>query len=344
MKRCIALLSICLLLFTGCGGGGIGKIVLTTGFRSDEVFRIEDTSCALSEILVYLLDIRASYDGRYGEGIWETETADGTLEDGIKNAALSRISQVKTMNLLARDMQITLSGEERDLCVQAAERYDTALSDEMRASLNGVTRETLIRMYEEYALADKLYRYIIRDINPEISDDEARTITVQQIFVRKDTRTNAIGGDVARAIAMNAYAEARAGEDFKTLIDRYSDAPESTVSFGKGEREEHFETIAFNLETDEISSVIETEEGYYILKCLTTFNREETDANKLKIVAARKREVFAEEYDTFAASLAKDLNESLWEDVHVPSERQDTENAFFAIYASTFPPASEQAH
>lgn len=344
MKRHLTLFLLLTLILTGCSGGGIGKIVLTTGFRADEVFRIEDTSCALSEILVYLLDIRASYDSRYGDGIWETAASDASLEDGVKNAALSRISQVKTMNLLARDMQITLSSEERDYAVQAAERYDEALSDEMRAALHDVDRETLTFMYEEYALADKLYRYIIRDINPEISDDEARTITVQQIFIRKDAETNAIGADVARQLAWSAHREAALGTDFKSLIDEYSDATESTVSFGKGEREENFETIAFNLGTGEISEVIETTEGFYILKCLTTFNREETDANKLKIVAARKREVFAEEYDAFAASLAKDLNEPLWESIRVPNERQDTENAFFAVYASTFPSASEPTY
>lgn len=39
-------------------------------------------------------------------------------------------------------------------------------------------------MYEEYSLAQKVYEYLIADINPEISDDEARTITVQHILVK----------------------------------------------------------------------------------------------------------------------------------------------------------------
>ena len=36
-------------------------------------------------------------------------------------------------------------------------------------------------------LADKVYRQIISDINPEISDDEARTITVQHILIKTVT-------------------------------------------------------------------------------------------------------------------------------------------------------------
>ena len=35
----------------------------------------------------------------------------------------------------------------------------------------GVTSQLIEGMYRDYALADKVYRQIISDINPEISDD-----------------------------------------------------------------------------------------------------------------------------------------------------------------------------
>lgn len=336
MKRSLMLLLLAMLLLSGCGKRDINKIVLTTGFRSDEVFRIEDTSCSLSEIMVYLVDMQSSYSDRYGDGIWSTDKDDLTLSSGIKEAALSRISQVKTMNLLARDKGIALTDEERALASEAAGAYYETLDTNAIRAMNRITREALIRMYEEYALADKLYRFIIRDINPEISDDEARTITVQQIFVKADEETNAVGANAAERIAYEAYREAMNGREFRELIEYYSDAEEHTISFGKGEKEEAFETAAFNLGTDEISRVISTDDGYYILKCVTTFNREETDANKLKIITKRKREVFAQEYDSFAVSLAKDLNETLWGKVLLPEENSIRAGSFFDTYTEHF--------
>ncbi|MBQ9512600.1 MAG: hypothetical protein IJR58_05360 [Lachnospiraceae bacterium] len=199
MKRSLMLLLLAMLLLSGCGKRDINKIVLTTGFRSDEVFRIEDTSCSLSEIMVYLVDMQSSYSDRYGDGIWSTDKDDLTLSSGIKEAALSRISQVKTMNLLARDKGIALTDEERALASEAAGAYYETLDTNAIRAMNRITREALIKMYEEYALADKLYRFIIRDINPEISDDEARTITVQQIFVKADEETNAVGANAAES-------------------------------------------------------------------------------------------------------------------------------------------------
>ena len=44
-------------------------------------------------------------------------------------------------------------------------------------------------------------------------------------------------------------------------------------------------------------------------------DREETDANKLKIVEERKREVFGQEYDSFVNTLVRQLNDKLWDEI-----------------------------
>ena len=41
-------------------------------------------------------------------------------------------------------------------------------------------------MYEDYCLADKAYEQITGDEAVEISDDEARIIQIQQIFVPEE--------------------------------------------------------------------------------------------------------------------------------------------------------------
>ena len=77
---------------------------------------------------------------------------------------------------------------------------------------------------------------------------------------------------------------------------------------------------------------MESSRGYEIIKCISTFNREETDRNKLKIVEKRKDEVFGQEYDSFVNSLAKNLNEPLWESVALIHDDQVTTSSFFDIY------------
>ena len=72
------------------------------------------------------------------------------------------------------------------------------------------------------------------------------------------------------------------------------------------------------------------------MKCITTFNREETDANKLKIVEQRRKEAFAQEYDVFVNSLVRSLNEEVWENVAFIHDTKVTTLNFFDTYMAHF--------
>lgn len=319
------------------------KVVLTTGFGKDEVFRIETSSCKLPELMVYLTTIQNCYESVYGKEIWETKADGVTLEENVKNIALAQIAKIKTINLMAEKYEVELDENEEANVENATKAYYETLG-EREIELMGVSEKTIRSLYRELARAEKMYQYTIRDINPEISDDEARTITVQHILIK----TYALDGtgkkiaytDDARRRAykeaVEVHALAEEGEDFDALIRKYSEDDKHTYSFGKGDMEEAFETAAFNLGKDEISNVVETEFGYHIIKCINTFDREETDANKIKIVEQRREEAFGQEYDAYVETLTRNLNEELWKTVSfIHDEDVNTQN-FFEIYTTYF--------
>lgn len=331
---------------TGCGQGDSGtKVVFTTGFGKDEVFRIGDESCSKAEIMVYLTTTQNQYENVYGAEIWNTSLDGVTLEENVKETVLAKIAQIKTMYLLALEKELSLEEQEEELVKLAASEYYESLN-EVEIQQMGVDLETIEVLYREYALADKVYQYIIQDINPEISDDEARTITVQHIFIRTWT-TDGAGNkitysDTAKQAAYEKACEIRemavSGEhDFTELASKYSEDSNITYSFGKGEMDEAYEAAAFLLETGEVSQVIETEAGYHIIKCLNTFNREETDANKLKIVEERRNEAFGQEYDRFVETLVRNLNQKLWDEITLIHDSEVTTATFFEVYAEYFP-------
>ncbi|MDE7252003.1 MAG: peptidylprolyl isomerase [Acetatifactor sp.] len=342
-------LAICLCLLVSCGGREGTRVVFTTGFAKDEVFRIKDESCKTDELMVYLTTIQNQYEGVYGAEIWNTALDGVTLEENVKETVLARIAQVKTMYLLAQEKGVKLSQEEESAVKQASEEYFAGLNDTEIAQM-GVTIGTVENLYMQYALADKVYEFIIQDINPEISDDEARTITVQHILLRTYTMDGAgkkvIYSDTTKQAVYDKACEIRemaaSGEnDFTELASRYSEDTNITYSFGKGEMDERFAEAAFLLETNEISPVVESESGFHIIKCINTFNREETDANKLKIVEQRRREVFGQEYDAFVNTLARNLNQKLWDDLELIHDENVTTDNFFEVYEKYFAKEAE---
>lgn len=346
MTAVILLLCFCCLL-GGCGDEqkkeGNTRIVLTTGFESDEIFRIGDSSCTLPEVMVYLTNMQNQYESIYGVQIWERKIGNDTLEEKIKDVVLARLAQIKTMNLLAQEREITLSEQEEKNVQNAAGEYFSSLNETETASM-GVDGEMIEQLYREYALANKVYSSIIEGTNPEISDDEARTITVSQIFIK----TYALDGagekvEYTQDSKQTAYEKIkniqkmlRGGDDFDELAARYSESGQLTVSFRKGEAEPEYEESAFELGNGEVSGIIETDSGYYLIKCISTLDREETDKNKAKIMEQRKEEAFSAIYDEFVLTQIRNLNDELWEQVQFIHDENCTTTTFFDIYNRYF--------
>ena len=337
----VAVLLLCVALIAGCGKNeeDATKVVLTAGFDKGEVFRLENKSCSEAEMRVYLTNIQNQYENVYGSRIWEAKVDGETLEDNVKDMALSKMAQIKAINLLAEEKGIDLNEQELAKVKTAADEYYGSLNDSEKEAM-GIDEDVIVGLYREYALSEKLYQDIIKDINPEISDDEARTITVEHILIKTynldengqmhEYTENARAE--AYALAQDICERARNGEDFENLASQYNEDSQMTYSFGKGEIDAVFENAAFNLGENEISDVIETEYGYHVIKCISTFNREVTDANKIRIVEERRGKAFSAVYDNYVAGLTKNINTELWGDMTFIHDENVTTCDFFEVF------------
>ncbi len=342
---CLTALILSLLLpafLSGCAENAEKEIVFTSSFGADEVFRIETKKCSLAEMEIYMKASGDQYQEIFGSEIWTRNLNGMTLGQELKSVTLARLSQIKAMNLLAEDRGISLDEEEEEKVSSAAARFfDGMKNGNSQISAN----EALItNMYREYALADKTYRQITQDVDPEISDDEARSITVRQILIRTST-VNEYGERIpygpemkaeARKKAENILEELRNGGDFDTLAEIWNEDSEVQYTFGRGTMPEAFEETAFNMETGQISDIVETEYGYHILLCVSTFDQEETDANKERIVRERKKAAFDEVYDSFAETLHSTLNDELWYTISYDPESEPLGADFFRVYEEVF--------
>lgn len=332
---CLAL-SMTMASLTGCGSDT--KLVFTTGLSGNQLFKIGSATCTMPEIMVYLTTFYNQYADTYGTEMWHYDFGGVSLEEHVKDVVLSKMAQIKIMNLMAKERDITLNEEEEKKISAAAECYYNALSEELKKR-EDLTKETVEMVYREYTLAHKVYTHITEAADMEISDDEARTVTVQEIFLKtwkvkdgeKVSMTEEEILQVAKA-GKQIIERLEAGEDFAAVASEVSGDKQLVKNYARGDVETSFEEILFSMDEGEVSKVIEVSDGYIIVKCISTMDYEATQENKLVLADQRKKEAFSEAYSEIAKNTHSQFRDKQWEKLTLSEEIHGTEANFFEIY------------
>lgn len=329
-------------LFSACGAETEKKhYVLTTGFDRDEVMRINNMSCYLPEMMLYLTTIQNEYAQVYSEEVWKTDIDGQSLADKIKDMVLAKIAKVKVMNLMAQNYGLTLEDSEQERVDGAATSFYATLNDKEK-ELIGVELDDVKKIYSEYALAKKVYDYVIKDINTEISDDEARTITVMMIQIKTysldadgqpiEYTNSGLADAYKRTLEIyEALTDEENPTEFESLAAKYNESDRIRYSFGRNQVDKRIEEAAFSLDEGQISPIVTLEDGYYIIKCVSVFDIDQTQANKAKILEERKSQHFSDVYDSFIQNLTKNLNHTLVDSIELIDDPEVTTSDFFNV-------------
>ena len=138
---------------------------------------------------------------------------------------------------------------------------------------NYMTEQVFSFLMSVDAMEDKLFTSLVSD-GGKIEDNDEKMLEIlhgedfvraKLIFVENDDGENVENN---RKIAEEALAAYKDGTDFDTLIGRYSEdyaMPADGYYFTRMEMIDVIETAAFAIADNEISAVLECEDGFYIL-------------------------------------------------------------------------------
>ena len=322
--------------FAGCGKNS--KLVFTTGLSGNQLFKIGSTTCTTPEIMIYLTTFYNQYVDTYGEEMWHYDFGGVSLEQHVKDVVLSKMAQIKIMNLMAEERDISLNEEEKAAVELAAETYYEMLEEDLKQQ-EKITKEIAEEVFAEYTLANKVYEAITESADMEISDDEARTVTAQVIYFKNWKIKNNEKITVSEAEVLSILKEAKEvlgkigeGESFESLAIQYSDDKQVVKSFSRGSVEESFEELLFSMDEGDLTDVIEREDGYYIVKCISTMDYEATQKNKIVLAERRMQEAFGEAYTEIASNTHSRFRDKKWDTITLNEEIHRTEANFFDIY------------
>lgn len=264
---------------------------------------------------------RNRYEDIYTEQIWDITVDDdgNTFQSYLLQEIQTFLRELKTMNLLADEYEISLDAQEKEKLEELTDRFYESLT-EADLAYTGASREDVYTLYEAYRRANLLIDEVTKDTNLEISDSEAKVITIQEIRLSDEETAAAVYEQVTGEKA-----------DFMAIAKNVSEDPEIERSIGRGTHESAYEDVVFTLEAGQISPVIEEEDAYYIVKCINDFEEDAVLERKEKLALQRKNQAFQAVYETFAAEHGAEIGGSFWEKLTFEKEASTTKD-FFKMY------------
>ncbi len=333
-KRALALLLAGATVLSLCGCGKKGGIRFTTGLKSGELFRLEDEVCTRQEALVFVLSQKNRYERAYGKEIWNVQIEGERFSDYMRDRLQDFLARMKCMTLMAKQYEVALTEEESIQVSRAAEAYMEGLSAEAE-ELTGIKKEHIESVFHDYYLSNKLIEQLTAEVSTEISEDEARVILVQQVFISTDGLSPA-EKEEKRQLMEGIRNQAGAGADFAALAREYNEAGEAELELFRGEAEPQFEEAAFALSTGQVSQVVETAYGFHVIKCLNNYEEQKTAEHKKELAKKIKEDKFYESYDSFVKTVVAEYNGKAWSAIDYSEELGACDSDFYEVYKQYF--------
>ncbi len=295
-------------------------ITLTACGNSSDPSR--DAFYSDGQIMVILATERNRYRELYTDRIWTIEVDDKgtTFQTYLLNEIKEFMCKLKTMNLLADQEDIRLTGQEKEQMQQLAKDYYETLTPEDKKYIKASENE-IADLYQQYDRANKLVDELTKDVNLEISDSEAKIIRVQEIAVDDE--------DIAERLLAIAQANIL---DFADLAQTYTERDEVERSIGRGETGPVYEEAVFGLEAGELSDVFEEDGYYWIVKVVDDYDEEATQERKEKLTLQRKDQAFSEIFETFSAENPMEADSKVLSIKTMEQGEDSTTTSFFTMY------------
>lgn len=297
---------------------GCAEIKVTHPLGKDILIEINDTQCSMGAGILRLLEAREDYSSSDDVLLWNRTLGDTTLSEYVKEAVTDELMRCTASEAMAPDLTVYISEEDRTQVEIDAQALFTSLNSVYNLARYNITTEDAVDLLLKRAYYNKVYDKLSEDINMEISEAETKAIEISYVFVP--------AGDGVET-AEKLRGQVRGGNEFAVTCETFGYTPVIGQTVTRGSMPTAFEDKAFVLRDNEVSEIIESREGYYIIYCIEDYKVAESIANKNRIIAEAKKGRFEEAYEAFAADSKMRFNNAEWDKYDISLMEQLYENS-----------------
>ncbi len=334
--RCLLAVLLCLCLFpAGCSKSGIslGGYQIS-GLTSGELLCVGDEVFPLSEAMIFVTSQKKLYQDTYGEEIWQVSLGEESLEDYALEQLRSHLGRLFAASQMAEEMRLSLTAQENVRLSQAVDDYMAHLGEQDQ-EVAGITREDAEYAFRRYLLADRAYQAVLASADVEVSEDEARVMEIQQLFFAREDLSEE--EQAARKSQAEQAAQAAAEtNDFSGLAEQYAGVEFSQFSVKRSDLSPEMEQTVFALSNGSVSGLLESEDGWRVIRCVNSYDREATAANREQMEQKRAQDAFQAEMSEFLEEHPAVFNDSLWKNVTLSGYPGEASANFYDSYQTYF--------
>lgn len=293
IKLVLTTVLLIIVLFSGCTIGNT-RFVFGEAVNREIVFDMGSYGdCDKQKAMVYLLIAKAEYEKIFGDDVWQMQIENMSMEEFVKNNTLSELLQRESMSALAENEGIELSEEQLKVLSDATDELYESIDENLLEGI-GITKQDIEGVFRARLLSGLIFDEIAATVNTEISDSEAKVITVQ--YVRLD----------------ESYES-----DDTTFAELFSGDEVTEADICRGELEEKLgkeaETMVFALEEGEISDIITVGNESFLFKSVSAYDADKTEKNKTVMLEQRRQDAFMTAYREFMDSTEYKTNDKVWD-------------------------------
>lgn len=314
-KHIKAVICLCLIgLMIMCSG--CARLQFTVGLKRNTFAVINGRKINMDMAKLLLGELRYSYENTFDSAVWNEKLEGMTAEEYVKNNVRDTIEQIAVLEDFADEFSIRLTDDDKELVKKAAKEYIDGFDGS-----EAPDETTVEDFYMALRQAQKAFYTITDTVDTEVSEDEARVINVQYIYIATvEYDDDGVRSEMSQAGKSRAYKKAgtllsqvQDDSDFAAAARENSDDSQYILEFGRGEYLEEFENAAFELEVGEVSELVETDIGYYIIKCVNDNVESDYAKRSEEIILSRRMKAFSGRYTEKLEKTSTEFNKRFWE-------------------------------
>lgn len=265
-----------------------------------------------------------AYASMLGQDMWTQKGEDGkTREETVKAAILTEIETLYVLEDHAEEYNVALTDEEKAAITEVAEAFLKDNKENVRDAISA-NQENAERFMTLFTIRARMYEAMTADVDTKVADDEAAQKKMQYVGfaftnTAEDGTINELTDEEKAELKKEAeqyLEEAKEADDFaKFTEEKEYELKEAAFDAESTMVSEEVIKAADTLKEGEFASLIETDKGYYVVKLVSEFDREATEAKKATIVSERKQAKVKELEEAWLKEAKIKEHKSVWEKI-----------------------------